>query len=134
MYQNTDILTADPKRLIIMCYEGAIKNLASVKSYYLSQDFENKGRAVQNAIKIISALQESLNFEKGGEIAKHLDLIYSFFVKHILNSDLKKDLEGFDRIIFLLGELKSAWEKALFEDPAHKGIYSYSSLGNYTPL
>ena len=26
-YRKTNVVTADPKRLVIMCYEGAIENL-----------------------------------------------------------------------------------------------------------
>lgn len=113
IYKHTDIFTADPKRLIILCYEEAIKNLASAKYYYLSNDYEKKGKAVQMALEFINALKEALDFEKGGEIAKNLNLIYSYSIKHILNSDVKRDLEGFDHIIFLMNELKSTWEKAL---------------------
>lgn len=132
-YQHIDIFTADPKRLIILCYEGVIKNLASAKYYHLSDEFEKKGKAVQNALEIINALREALDFEKGGEIAKNLDLIYGYSIKHILNSDLKRNLEGFDRIIFLMSELKSAWEEALFGGSSRRRINSPQSSEYDTP-
>jgi len=119
-YQQTDIITADPRRLIIMCYEGAIQNLGLAKLHYLNKNYEAKGKAIQKALDIINALREALDFEKGGEIAKNLDRIYDFFNRYILMADIKRDIKGFDQTMFLLGELKSAWDRSLFGDLSSK--------------
>ncbi|MBW1739572.1 MAG: flagellar protein FliS [Deltaproteobacteria bacterium] len=39
-YRRTDVVTADPKKLVIMCYEGAISNLKIAKEKYLSSEYE----------------------------------------------------------------------------------------------
>jgi len=111
LYRQTEVATADPKTLVILCYEGAIRSLKTAQQTYLSSDFEAKGKAVQNALDIISELREALDFERGGEIAKYLDAIYSFMTRYILKADRTRDTQGFEHVGAMLEELKSAWEE-----------------------
>jgi flagellar protein FliS len=113
-YRQTEVITADPKKLIILCYEEAIRNLQVARTKYPLKEYEAKGEAVQKALDFINELRGSLDFEKGGEIARHLDAIYAFITSHILKADRTKDLKAFDQAATLLGELKSAWETLFY--------------------
>lgn len=121
-YQKSHILTADPKRLIIVCYEEAIQGLRQANLKYLSQEYEAKGTAVQKTLDLLNHLRESLDFEKGGEVARQLDRLYGFMISHIVKSDQKRDGNGFLRVAEMLEQLKSAWEKALYGLPAESPI------------
>lgn len=113
-YQQTDILTADPKRLVLLCYEEAIRNLKVAQERYLSKEYEAKGRALQKALDILAELRESLNLERGGEIARHLETLYSFMIRHLLHSDMRRNIKGFDQVMVMMDILKSAWENAFY--------------------
>jgi flagellar protein FliS len=113
-YQRTDVTTADPKRLVIMCYEGAIFNLKLAKAKFYAHDYEAKGKSIQNTLDILNELRSALDFEKGGEIAKNLDALYAFWTNHILKSDRNRDMRGFDHVAAQLEEIKSALEEAYF--------------------
>lgn len=113
-YRQTDILTADPKKLVIMCYEEAIRSLHLATLMYSSRKYEAKGKAVEKALNIISELREALDFERGGTIATSLNTLYAFMLKHILESDMKKDPKGFGQVATMLEQLKSAWERIFF--------------------
>lgn len=121
-YRETDILTADPKKLILMCYEGVIQNLDLAKQCYFKKDFMSKGMAVQKSLDIINTLREALNFEQGKEISKNLDRIYAFAIRHILQGDLKRNIRAFDEVIVIFKELKSAWEEAFSSRSMNKGF------------
>ncbi|MCX5846817.1 MAG: flagellar export chaperone FliS [Deltaproteobacteria bacterium] len=112
-YQRASVITADPKRLVLMCYEGAIRNLKIAKAKYVSRDYEEKARALIKAQDFICALNSALDFEKGGEIASNLQALYNYMMHHLTEADLKKDLKAMDHIIWMLVELKSAWEEIL---------------------
>ncbi len=43
-YNATGVMTADPKRLVIMCYEGAIDSLKLAKKRFIAKDFERKAK------------------------------------------------------------------------------------------
>ncbi len=113
-YQKTDILTADPKKLVIMCYEGAIYNLKVAKAKYYAQEFEGKGKAIQNALDILNELRAALDFEKGGEIAKNLESLYTFWTQYIIKADMNRDPRALDQVAAMLEEIKSALEEAYY--------------------
>ncbi len=112
-YQKSQILTSDPKRLVLLCYEEAIRSLERAKVEYRSENYKAKGKAVQKALDLINHLREALNFERGGEIARQLDRLYGFMIGHILKSDSLRDLRGFDQVVEMLQELKLAWEEVI---------------------
>ncbi|MEW6327181.1 MAG: flagellar export chaperone FliS [Thermodesulfobacteriota bacterium] len=108
-YKRTQVETADQKALILMCYDEAIKSLRSGRECYLKGEFEEKARQFSRAQDFISELLSSLNMEEGGEIAGNLRALYNFFLKHILEADIKRDLKAIDGIINMLSDLRSAW-------------------------
>lgn len=116
-YRQTGVMTADPKRLILMCYEGAIDCLRAAKDKLIAKDFEGKGYDLNKARDIIGELTNSLDFEKGDEIARNLDSIYNYMLRRILHADMEKDARAVDEVVGLLSELKTAWE----EIPADAG-------------
>lgn len=113
-YQQTNVLTADPKRLVIMCYSAAISNLRMASECYESGNYETKAKAIQKAQDIICELINAIDFERGGEVARNLNALYNFMYRHILESDLKKDAQGIVKIADMLEELKSAWEEIFY--------------------
>ena len=109
-YRKTNVMTADPKKLVLLCYEGAIDNLKIGKNMIIERDYEGKCRAFTRAQDIIGELLSSLNFEKGGSIANGLDSLYNYMLRRIIHADLENDLPAIDEVIRLLTELKAAWE------------------------
>jgi flagellar protein FliS len=109
-YQQTDVMTSEPKRLVLMCYDAAIRNLKIAKEKHLSGEYEAKGLAVQKTQDIIGELSCSLDFEKGGQIARNLQAIYNYMTRRLLLADSKRDLKGFDEVAGMLEELKATWE------------------------
>jgi len=109
-YRKVNVTTSNAVQLIVMCYEGAINNLKIAKQKYSDHDFEAKGKAIKKFMEIIAELQCALDFEKGAEVAKNLDAVYSFMTQKIIEADMKKDMAAIDSVIDMLSELLSAWE------------------------
>jgi len=113
-YQKSNILTSDPKRLVLLCYDEAIGSLARAGEAMRKRDYEAKGKELERSLDILNHLRENLNFEKGGEIAGQLDRLYGFMIGHLIRSDLKKNEAGFGDVAEMLRQLKGSWEAALF--------------------
>ncbi len=109
-YQRTRIVTADPGKLVLLCYEEAISHLRMARDFALANDQEAKAKAMQTALDILHELMQSLDFERGGEIARNLKALYSYMVRRILDGDIHKDLKAFDEVIGLLEEMEEAWK------------------------
>jgi len=121
-YQRSDVLTADPMALVLICYNAAISNLKIAKARYLDKQYEAKAIATNKALDIISELLSGLNFEKGGDIAKNLDAIYRYLLNRIHHGDVNRDLSPLDEAITILEELREAWNT----------IHSSKDLGKTT--
>jgi len=138
-YKQTSVVTADPGRLVLMCYEGAIGSLKIAREKYISKEYEAKAEAVQKAQTIISELMQALDFKKGGEVAGNLEALYNYMLRRITEGDIKGDMKVFDEVILMLGELESAWkeisripEKSGFIRDAGQGMPVVSSaVGTY---
>ena len=55
-YRKTDVVTSDPVRLVIMCYEGAIDSLKLAKEEIKEKNYEKKANAIIKAQNIINEL------------------------------------------------------------------------------
>jgi flagellar secretion chaperone FliS len=138
MYQNgiqsylkTNVYTADPGKLVVMCYEGAIDNLKIAKQKFADEDFEGKCRAIKKALNIIDELLCSLDFEKGGGVARNLQSLYNYMTRRILYADVNQDMAAVDEVVGILGELLEAWREVFSKAEQRMQIESAGSAGGY---
>ena len=117
-YQETEILTADPGRLILLLYDGALAFLAQGKEKLRQRDYAAKGRLLMKAHAVVSELLACLDHEQGGEIARRLKAIYLYMLKRITDADLHKQEEAIDEVRSHLASLREAWEGILLRDKA----------------
>ena len=110
-YRKTDVITADPGKLVLMCYEGAITHLKLAKQKFHAKDYEAKGKAIKKTLDIIDELLCALDFEKGGTIAQNLEALYNFMTRRIIQADSEGEVSGYDEVIGILSELHSAWQE-----------------------
>ncbi|RJQ51090.1 MAG: flagellar export chaperone FliS [Desulfobacteraceae bacterium] len=110
-YRKNDVITADSKTLVVMCYDALITNLKLAKVKYSEKEYEAKEKAVTKSMNVITALMEALDFAKGGQIAKNLDAIYSYMLRRITYADVNKDMAVFDELIRIAEELGGAWKE-----------------------
>lgn len=111
-YQSNQVSTADPKQLIIMLYDGAIRFLEESLKYI--DDFKTYDKANTNILRaqdIIAELMVSLDMDKGGEIADNLFNLYAYMKKELLNANIEKKNQPIKTVIKLMRELKGAWEE-----------------------
>ena len=106
---ETAMPSADPHKLILMLFDGAIEAVHSANEYILKQNFSEKGRAISKAIAIIGELAGSLNYDAGGEIAASLGILYAHMTIELLNASVENGSEGLSHVGQLLSELRSAW-------------------------
>jgi flagellar protein FliS len=110
-YRQASFFTANPVRLVLMCYDGAISSLKLACDRYIAKDYEAKARALQKTIDIIHEMNASLDLDKGGDIARNLRSLYHYMSQTLTEADLKKDIEAFHHVISMLEELDSAWRE-----------------------
>jgi flagellar protein FliS len=129
IYKQTRIKTAGQSRLIVMLYDEAIRqiDLACQEMEKPDRKLDVINNAIVKAQDIITELTVSLDFEKGGEIAKNLFSLYMFFNQQLVNANVRKDSGLLKEIRKFMAELRAAWQTiegktAGTEPGSHSGV------------
>lgn len=108
-YINNQIMTASKKKLLIMLYEGVIKNLKLAEKSMESKDVEKINYYLTKTQSIILELMSTLNFELGGDIAENLYKLYDYMYVKLIQANIDKDLESILEVRNYMEELKNTW-------------------------
>lgn len=110
-YKETKIKTASQGKLILMLYDGAIG--AMKEAAELLEGKAKKLDVVSNNIvkaqDMITELMVSLDFDRGGEIAKGLFSLYMYFNRRLMDANFKKDPSVLREVLNHMSELRDAW-------------------------
>jgi flagellar secretion chaperone FliS len=110
-YQRTDVETADNLKLVIMCYDAAIRDLEEARTFHVNRSMESTYKKIHHAQDIITELLVGLDYERGGEIAQNLSRLYNFMLRQLIGINSRQDTAMYDHLIHLLSELRGAWEQ-----------------------
>jgi flagellar protein FliS len=108
-YKKASVNTLDQNKLIIMLYDGAIKNSNFAVEYMKSGEIEKVHNCLIKAKNIVTELMATLNMEQGGDIAKNLQSLYSYMFSKLIEANMEKKIEPIIVVIDLLKELRAAW-------------------------
>ncbi|MBI4082971.1 MAG: flagellar export chaperone FliS [Candidatus Lambdaproteobacteria bacterium] len=117
-YQKVAVNTVDQRKLIVMMYDGAIKFLSIAKDRIGKGEFYEAHTNLVRGKSIIAELMGSLNLEKGGEIARNLQRIYTYAFNELIEANLRKDAARIEQVVALLKDLREGWKGIQPQPPA----------------
>jgi flagellar protein FliS len=112
-YQTVQITTTERGRLLLMMYEGAIKFLKQAKIGLEEKDIAKFCRFLSKGQAIIAELTNTLDFEKGGSIARDLERLYDFMLFYLSEANLYRDGERVTKVIGLIDTIYSAYREII---------------------
>ncbi|ABV34548.1 MULTISPECIES: flagellar export chaperone FliS [Pseudothermotoga] len=112
-YIENSVKTASPAKLVEMLYEKGIEVLKDAKGFFKENNFIAANEKIKRAQDIITELNISLDMEKGGEIAKSLRSLYNYMYRTLIESNLKKDIQKLDEVIYYFEQLLDVWKTAM---------------------
>ncbi|MDR1575670.1 MAG: flagellar export chaperone FliS [Treponema sp.] len=138
-YKETRVKTAGQSQLIIMLYDEAVKQLDRALKL-LAQNSAGKkdpgrieqiGKAVMKTGEIVTELMVSLDFEQGGEIARNLFALYTWFNRELLEANIKQDMERIGTVRNMIDDLRSAWQEIALRsaEPANREVVGVNIAG-----
>jgi len=101
---------ANSVQLVQMLFDGLMAALADAEGHMQRNAIAEKSAAISRINKILIGLRGSLDFEKGGELARNLDDLYDYAIRRTLKASIRNDVNGIQEVRALLGEINSAWE------------------------
>jgi flagellar protein FliS len=116
-YQKTNVNTASQGRLVVLLYEGIVKQLTLAETYIEEdgkikpKNIEKFGICIQKAQAIITELQVSLDMEKGGDIARNLMSLYVFFNEELLAANINHNKEKIEFVLKMVKDLADSWRQ-----------------------
>ena len=114
-YKRNKVITSNGVELIIQLYDEIMNNIRLVKPILVKgdklsfDDVKIKSKALNKAVNVVTALADSLDMEKGGDISNNLSKLYEFINMRLLNANLNNDPVMLDEAVRVLNELREAW-------------------------
>ncbi len=112
-YFENQVRSASPEQVLVMLYEGAIRFLREGKKAMEEGDSAGKLAKISRVVAILTELSNTLDFEKGGEVAENLDGLYWYMIRELTRSNAKDETRPLEVSENILVELRDAWIQAI---------------------
>ena len=107
---ETDVITGEPHRLIMMLFDGALLCIQRGKTHLAARRIADKCRAIGTAIEIVDmGLRASVDTRPDPEFAGRLLGLYRYVTMRLLQANLRNDVAALDEAGKILGDLRNAW-------------------------
>lgn len=110
-YQQNSVAVESPTRLIEMLYEGILRFASMAKRCIDSEDIEKKIYYINRTTDIFVELLNSLDYEKGGQVAHYLTGLYTHQIKLLTQANMENSKDKIDIVIKVTKGLLEAWKE-----------------------
>jgi len=109
IYQQSAVNTSTPLQLVIMLYDGAIRNVKLGIEGIEGDDIQKANHHLLKAQSVINELAGSLNMQY--PIAQLLLQIYDYMLRKLIEANIKKDKDPALEVLEHLSALRDAWNQ-----------------------
>lgn len=95
----------------MMMFDGALNFLKHSRDGIAKNDKAQFSRFLSKAHAVITELNNTLDFEKGGSIAVELERLYDFMLFHLTSANLTKDGKKVEEVINVLQPIADAYRE-----------------------
>ena len=117
-YRQAETESRTPLELVVMLYDGALQHITAARAAMARGDVAAGTRANSRALAIISELQNTLDVERGGEVAASLDELYRYVSSRLVDASFHRDPAPLDEAARLLKPLRDAWSTIAQQQPS----------------
>lgn len=107
-YRDREVLTASPARLVVLVFDHVLANLMRSRVARDAKRVDVQIEAINKAREGITELLVTLDLEKGGEIAKNLQALYTFLLTELVDGS-RMEAQRFDRLVTVVSELRDSF-------------------------
>jgi flagellar protein FliS len=110
-------MTATPGQLVVMLYDGANRFLLQASVAMRNRDVQLAHNKLRRAENIIGHVLDTLDMERGADVAVNLQRIYLFCQRYLNEARIEQDPAKVERVADLLDRLRGSWA-AIATSPA----------------
>ncbi len=111
-YRENAVRGATPIELVVILFDAAIDDMRKAITAIKSADIEGQATAIRHAMLILQQLQGTLDFEKGGQVAKQFEQFYNLVRAKVLEGQLRNSAEMLQQQIRFMSEVRECWVQA----------------------
>jgi len=132
-YQKSSIETASREQILIMLYDAAIQFLNKARVAMQNKEHEAVHNNLIGAQNIIQEFINSMDREVAPQLAENLISLYEYFIRRLVQANMKRQIEPIDEVLKYLKSLKATWEQAivLAQKEAQEQAISSSGVDYY---
>lgn len=112
-YKKTSVQTASKEQILLMLYQAAIKNCKKAMQAIEGNKIAQKGEHIGKLQDIVIELNNSLDFEVGGEVARELSSLYDYILYSSTQANINKTTEPLEGCLSVLTTLYDGWAQAV---------------------
>ncbi len=112
-YKKTSIHTASKEQILLMLYQAAIRNCKKAIEAVDQNNIPKKGEHIGKLQDIVIELNNSLDFEVGGDIADELSSLYDYVLYSSTQANIKIDSSHLHGCLEVLNTLYDGWSDAI---------------------
>ena len=114
--QKASVEVAKPEQLVATLFDKLMETLARARHFIETKDCSNKVDRINLAMDILLVLEQSLDHERGGELADNLQRLYQFCMKRLTEANAGNDLAAIDEVSGLMREIQEGWQSVLSDN------------------
>lgn len=111
-YQNIQVTTSNPEKILIMLYDGAINFTRIAIDKLAKEDVAAKGMYIGKAHAIVAELMNTLNHEVGGDIARQLERLYVYLIDEFIAANIKNSPVHLENAVRIMTTMRDTWLEA----------------------
>jgi len=121
-YREAAVRGASAVELVVRLYEQMIEDMRQTAIAIGKNDIALRTNCIKHAILVLGHLQSTLDFERGGRVAKDLERFYNSLRQRLVSAQFHPSLPTVNRISTDLLAVRTAWIKVeLAERPSTMG-------------
>lgn len=110
-YKQQEVLSANRGELLLMLYDGCIKQMKLARIHIEEKSVEGAHIALVKAQAIIGKLMDDLDMSY--DIASSLMELYRFFHEELAMANINKDADRIAPVLEMMIDLRSTWQMAI---------------------
>ena len=115
-YQRNSILSASREKLVLLMYDGALRNARHALVQLERGEHAECGHSISRTFNIVSELKVTLDREAGGDIASRLDQLYRFVMDALVKANADRSKVHLTNAIDIMATLREGWSGIIAGD------------------
>jgi flagellar secretion chaperone FliS len=110
-YRQSSAIGGSPVGQVVALYDTILRDLRRAMSAMEAGNVEKRVVAVNHALVVIGELQGVLDFEHGGEPARHLEDFYKVARTMVMQGSVTNSRETLQEVAAMIMRIRSAWSQ-----------------------